>query len=175
MEDKSDTIYRKCRLRAAEKYGKKRFSNREKASEELVGFLEGHGPRGNCYVSYASVKDYESGKTTPSPETVKLMSEVYGTPELKWLHCTYSCPLGREITNTKENIGTGDIYRTYFELVGAFNLVSRIENDLHNVIEDERFCEDEMPTMDEILKVLDRITESAKELRVWVEKQRLDA
>lgn len=100
------------------------------------------------------------------------MSEVYGTPELKWLHCTYGCPLGKEITNTKASIGTGDIYRTYFELVGAFNLVNRIESDLHSVIEDDKFCEEEMPTMDEILKVLDRITESAKELRIWVEKQK---
>lgn len=172
MEDRSDTIYRQCRRKAKESSKGKRFGSSDKAADELYLALEETGPRENCYVSRASVKDYESGKTVPSPETVKLMSEVYGTPELKWLHCTYGCPLGKEITNTKKNIGTGDIYRTYFELVGAFNLVGRIEGELHSVIEDERFCDEEAPAMDEILKVLDRINESTKELRIWVEKQR---
>ena len=172
LNEKADTIYRTCRLRARDKSGSDRFGSSEKASQSLGLALDECGGREGCHVSHASVRDYESGKTVPSPETVKLMSEVYGTPELKWLHCAYGCPLGREIANTKENIGTRDIYRTYFELVGAFNMVGRIEGELHSVIEDNQLCESEVPVMEDILMVLDRITESAKELRVWAERQK---
>jgi transcriptional regulator with XRE-family HTH domain len=166
-----DTIYRTCRLRAQNNTNSDCFNSAEKAAQKLSLIQdELHYP--NCHVSHGSIKDYESGKTVPSPETVKIMAEAYQTPELKWLHCTYGCPLGKEITHTKENIGTSDIYKTYFELVGAFNLVGRIENQLHDVLEDDTLTPNEGPAMDEILSILDRITESSKELKIWAERQK---
>lgn len=123
-------------------------------------------------MSYASVKDYESGKTVPTPETVGLMAEVYGTPELKWLHCSESCPIGREIAHTDGDIGEDDIRGTYFDLAGTFDLADEIEARLHKVIGDGPLDESELPVMEDVLAKLDRISESAKELRVWVERQR---
>lgn len=176
--DEETNIYRMCRLRAREslgKDGKARFGSSEKAAYTLQAALDaGEGREGSdeCHVSYASVKDYESGKTVPTPETVELMADVYRTPELKWLHCARSCPLGRKISPADPKIGSEDVYHTYFDLAGAFDLVDGVEDRLHRIIEDEELGEDEDQAMDEILETLDRITESAKELRVWVERQR---
>lgn len=63
----------------------------------------------------------------PTPETVIKMAEVYGTPELKYLHCSESCPLGQQIATIDAAIGVDDIYRTYFELIGAFDRVNHIQ------------------------------------------------
>ncbi len=48
-------------------------------------------------ISEGSLKDYETGKTIPKPKNVKILAEVYETPELKWLHCSESCLLGEDI------------------------------------------------------------------------------
>lgn len=169
-----ENIYRICRLRAKENLGKEHFGSSEKAAQTLGMELSCGGLRENCHVSYASVKDYESGKSIPTPETVELMADVYQTPELKWLHCAYSCPLGKRIAHARKEIGTGDIYRTYFELVGAFDLVDSIEKQLHGVIADDRIDEGEELIVDDILSGLDRIAECSKELRIWAERQKVN-
>lgn len=188
-------IYQRCRIKARDRggaLGKASFGSAEKASKTLQAKLEAEPERPgreDIHVSYGSIKDYESSNgdcggrnpgvdkkhrepATPNPETVLFMAEAYGTPELKWLHCSRMCPLGREIARTDDEIGNEDVYHTYFDLVGAFNRVGEIENELHRVIEDDKLGDDEGETIDKILAGLDRITEGAKELRVWVEDQR---
>ena len=122
-------------------------------------------------MSPASLKDYETGKTIPSPDTVLAMSETYKTPELKWMHCSTMCPIGREVAKTDPNLGIDDIHLTYFELAVSFSKVAQIESNLREIISDEKLSPDEVPIMEEILAVMDRITENAKDLRIWIEKQ----
>ena len=123
-------------------------------------------------ISEASLKDYESGKTIPKPKNVKILAEVYKTPELKWLHCSENCLLGQEIAKTSDKFGTSDIYRTFFELTGAFNAIQDIQESLHNIVSDDTLNPEEEEEWDRIIGVLDRITESANELKVWAEKHR---
>lgn len=125
-------------------------------------------------ISESSIKDYENGKTIPKPESVMILSEVYTAPELKWLHCSESCLLGQEIVKASEKFGSGDIYRTFFELIGAFNSIQGIEESLHNIVSDNVLSPDEEEEWNRIIGVLDRITESANELKVWAESHRLD-
>ncbi len=104
------------------------------------------------------------GKRTPSPNLVLDMARVYQTPELKWLHCSTVCPIGLEIYKKGAGLGTEDIYRTYFELAGAFDRINDVETSLHEIIADDAFTPDEEEQMDEILGVLDKITESTARL-----------
>ena len=122
-------------------------------------------------VSESSIKDYENGKTIPKPKLVKAMAEVYNAPELKWLHCSNSCIIGEEITKTSAKFGNSDIYRTFFELTGAFNAIHDIQESLHNIVSDDSLTPEE-DEWNRIIGVLDRITESANELKVWAEKHR---
>lgn len=161
--DEETNIYKICRKRANEASGNGAFSSRDKAQSEFS--------KSDIPISAASLKDYESDKTTPFPETVKHMAKVYGTPELKWMHCSRKCPIGQEIAKTDDEIGSDDIYFTYFELAGSFDKVHKIEQQLHSIISDRKLNENEKPMMREILNVMDRITENAKDLRIWIEKQ----
>ncbi len=151
-----ENIYRTCRLRAG-------FTSQQKAAEALSA--EGFP------ISEGSLKDYERDRRVPTPDTVMKMAEVYGTPELKYLHCSESCPLGHEIAPTDTSLGADDIYRTYFELVGAFDRVKLVQKKLHDVIADNDLQGDEMPAIEDILRVLDQIAESSKEIRIWVERE----
>lgn len=153
-------LYRECRERG-------RFSSRDKAA--LAFSAE------NVELSASSLKDFETGKRPPSPNLVLAMARVYQTPELKWLHCSTVCPIGLEIYKKDARLGTEDIYRTYFELAGAFDRINDVETSLHEIIADEAFTPDEEGKMDEILKVLDKISESTDKLRVWIEKNRKGA
>lgn len=154
-----ENIYRLCRIRGG-------FTSQNNAALAIAGM-------GNdSTVSASSLKDYERGKTIPSPDTVLLLSKAYKTPELKWLHCANSCPIGKKITGVETVIGAKDIYRTYFDLAGAFDQISNVETRLHEIIADDTLSVDEEPALNNILMILDRITESANELKIWAEKHR---
>ena len=104
-------LYRECRERG-------QFSSRDKAASAFS--VE------NVKISASSLKDFETGKRTPSPNLVLDMARVYQTPELKWLHCSTVCPIGLEIYKKGAGLGTEDIYRTYFELAGAFDRINDV-------------------------------------------------
>lgn len=152
-----ENIYRECRIRGG-------FKSQEQASSALNA--AGHR------ISSTSLKDYERNARVPSAENVMALAKVYGTPELKWMHCSNSCELGRNMFRPNPAIGLEDVYRTYFELTGAFDKISDIENRLHDIIADDALTDDELPALDDILAILDRINESTKELRIWAEKHR---
>ncbi|WP_302783735.1 helix-turn-helix domain-containing protein [Adlercreutzia equolifaciens] len=123
-------------------------------------------------ISESSLKDYETGKTVPKPKNVKILADVYGTPELKWLHCSERCLLGKDVVKASEKFGNSDIYRTFFELAGAFNAIHDIQESLHGIVSDDTLSPEEEEEWQRIIDVLDRITESANELKVWAEGHR---
>lgn len=158
-----ESIYLRCRKRANEARGEGQFKSREKAFEQFrVRDIK---------ISTSSLKDYESGKTVPSPETVLAMADVYGTPELKWMHCAKGCPIGKKIMKTDDEIGEDELRDTYFELAGSFHKVSEIERQLRSIMEDGKISEEEVPLMRDIIRVMDRITENAKDLKIWMERE----
>lgn len=152
-----ENIYRMCRKRGG-----------FKSQNDAVSALSEAGYE----ISHASLKDYERDARAPQAETVMALAEVYGTPELKWLHCSTSCRLGKDLFNTNHAIGSADVYRTFYELTGVFNNVSDLERRLHAIIEDDVLTEDEIPVLEDILAALDRVNENTKELRIWAEKHR---
>lgn len=157
VNNAAENIYRMCRKRAGHK-----SQNSAAAALNEAGYT----------ISSASLKDYERDERAPHAETVMALAEVYGTPELKWLHCSTSCALGKSIFQQNPNIGSFDVYRTYYEITGVFKNIEDLESRLHDIIEDDVLTDDELPALEEILKALDRINESTKELRIWAEKHR---
>ena len=125
-------------------------------------------------ISESSIKDYETGKTIPKPESVGILAEVYNTPELKWLHCSENCLIGQEIARRSEKFGVSDVYKTYFDLVGAFDKIHNVESNLHAIIQDDILNPDEIEVWNDVIAVLDEITESANELKVWAEKKKAE-
>ena len=101
------------------------------------------------------------------------MARVYQTPSSSG--CTARRSADRTGDLQEGCGGTEDIYRTYFELAGAFDRINDVETSLHEIIADDAFTPDEEEKMDEILGVLDKITESTDRLRVWIEKSRKGA
>lgn len=160
-----ENIYLLCRKRANEKRGDGSFKSRERAYEQF--YVR------DIKISTASLKDYESGKTVPSPETVLAMAKVYDTPELKWMHCA-KCPIGSVIMKTDAEIGEDELRDTYFELAGSFLKVTEIEHQLRAIMEDGRITKEEEPLMRDILRVMDRIAENAKDLKIWMEREGYD-
>lgn len=152
-----DNIYRICRLRGG-------FSSQRAAAEAIS--LAGQE------VSEGSLKDYERDYRTPPPEIVQKMAQVYFTPELEYMHCLENCPLGTKIVKPGTNLVEDDIYRTYFQLVGAFSRIDQIQRQLHDVIADNGLDATEVETMDSILDVLDQIADSSKEIRIWVDHEK---
>ena len=159
----NENIYRACRMRANKASGNEAFRSREKVELACAG-------RGKS-ISAASIKDYEAGNTIPSANTVNILAEVYGTPELKWMHCAKQCPIGKDIARSDDEIGTDDLYSTYFEFAGSFDRVDEIERRLHSIIADKELSEHEVPILCEILRVMERIAENAKDLRIWMAKE----
>ena len=158
-----DNIYFRCRKRANEKSENELFKSRDKAFEQF--YIR------DVKISASSLKDYESGKTIPSPDTVLAMAEVYGTPELKWMHCAKDCPIGKRIMKTDDEIGEDELKDTDFELAGSFHKVTEIERQLRTIMEDGKISDEEVPLMRDIIRVMDRIAENAKDLKIWMERE----
>ena len=149
-----ENIYRQSRL--------ERFSSQEKAATavEAAGFP----------LSAASIKGYENGTTVPPADTVAAMAEIYGTPQLKWVHCHEQCPLGEYVVEEPPDT-TDNVYQTLFELQGAFDQIDGVKEKLRAIVADGRIADDEQPLLDEVFEVLGQISENALELRLWVECQ----
>lgn len=149
-----DNIYRQSRL--------ERFSSQEKAAEALsmAGFP----------LSASSIKGYENGDTVPPADVVDAMAEVYGTPQLKWIHCHQQCPLGASVVEEPPD-SVDNVYLTLFQLNGAFDQIDEVKEKLHLIVADDRITEDEKPLLDEVFEVLGQISDNALELRLWVERQ----
>ena len=73
-------VYCEARLAAARRSYD--LNSREGASERL-------------YISDRSLADYERGLTTPPPDVVMRMAEVYEAPELINHYCACECPAER--------------------------------------------------------------------------------
>ena len=99
------------------------------------------------------------------------MAEVYDTPELKWLYCAKDCPIGQRIAKADEGIGEDELRDTYFELAGSFHKVTEVEKQLRAIMDDGKISEEEAPLLRDIIRVMDRITENAKDLRIWMERE----
>lgn len=109
MKSNVSNIYKKCRDNAE--------MNQETAVEHL-------------FISTRSLSDYETGKTIPGDEVVCLMIELYGAPELAYLHLKENTEVGRRYL---PDICLDELPRAVLRLQKESRDMQAIEGDLISI------------------------------------------
>ena len=95
------------------------------------------------------------------------MADLYNSPELLNQYCTTECPIGcRNI----QKLEVAEIDRLTIKLLSSFKNVGMIKGTLIDIVADGVITPDEKPQLEDVLKALDIISQSAQELRLWAEK-----
>ena len=148
----ADNMYCIARYEAAKTNDS--FSSREKASELLN-------------LDRTRLANIELGNIIPYPEEVLAMSKQYNSPELCNSHCAEQCPIGR-LTVSKVKID--DFDRLSLKVLGSLKNIDTISKSLIAISEDGRVDADEREEFEEILNSLEKISDNAKALKLWAEK-----
>ena len=130
------------------------FASREKASEYVR-------------IETTRLAKIESGKVIPYPEEVCSMAKAYNAPELCNIYCSDYCQIGMGNVR-KHDISMLD--RIAFRVLGSLKDAEKLQEQIIEIIEDGEITPDEYSDIDEILSALDKITDSAQSLRLWVQK-----
>jgi len=109
----------------------------------------------------------ELGSLIPYPEEVLLMSDVYNSPELCNHFCSNECALGKQ---TIRQIEVADLDRLTLQVLSAFQRILPIKDALLEIAGDGVISSDERPKFNQILEVLNMISDSTQSLRLWAEK-----
>lgn len=134
-----------------------RLTNREDVSELL-------------YIDAKTLGGYESGKATPPPDIVALMTEIYRCPELLNNYCARECPLGKGRVQLLQDI---PVERIALRLNRSCRDVQSVLYDLEDILADGKVNEEEREQLHGILNRLDEIVTAAGELKLWAEKAQL--
>lgn len=149
----AENIYCRCR-KAAAVYNDK-LNSREGAAE-LLG------------ISPSSLADYELGITKIVPvDKVLLMSDLYNAPEIINHYCKNVCPLGENVPSV--NYGAS-IDRITVETLCICRRMEYVKTILLDITADGVITEWEQPQLNEIISILDKVTEIAATLKAWAEK-----
>lgn len=108
----------------------------------------------------------ESGIASPYPEEIRLMADLYNSPELENYYCTNMCPLGQDMPK----VNLSDIDRISIRALSAFRKIGETKELLLDVTEDGIISDDEKADMEKILKNLEELEQIAQNLKVWVKK-----
>lgn len=141
----NENIYFKCRKEAA--LYDERLRSRESAAD-LLG------------VSPSSLADYELGNTKVVPvDKVNLMADLYNAPQLKTMYCKHDCPIGDCLTLATEIPSLETVVLRLLNNLEDGKL-SEVKRQLINIAATEGISTQNVHSIDEILKYLDRLVES---------------
>lgn len=108
----------------------------------------------------------ESGITSPYPEEVHMMADLYNAPELRNYYCRETCPLGRDMPVLELE----DLDRITVRAMASLRKVAQTKESLLDITADGVITEDEKPELRRVLETLDEVTAIAQSLKVWAEK-----
>ena len=149
----AENIYCRCR-KAAAVYNDK-LNSREGAAE-LLG------------ISPSSLADYELGITKIIPvDKILLMADLYNAPELINHYCKSVCPLGENVPAVSYG---ANIDRITVETLCICRRMEYVKTILLDITADGVISEWEKPQLQEIITILDKVSEIAATLKVWAEK-----
>lgn len=103
----------------------------------------------------------------PYLEEVQLLSDVYNMLELMNWHCANQCPIGRQ---TITEIEINEIFQLTLQVCVMLKNSSFIQEELIDIAYDGVISENEKPRINEILAILDIISNNAAALKLWVQK-----
>lgn len=151
----NENIYFKCRKEAA--LYDERLRSRESAAD-LLG------------VSPSSLADYELGNTKVVPvDKVHLMADLYNAPQLRTMYCKYDCPIGAFLTVATEIMSLDTIVLKLLNGLEEGKL-TEVKKQLISIAATEGISTQNVHSIDEILKYLDRLVESVSGLKLLCTK-----
>lgn len=148
----ADNIFYKARIAAAS--CNDALNSREGAAE-LLG------------IDRTRLARIELGSINPYPEEVLMMGDAYNAPELNNYFCSKMCPLGCQTIPTAEIM---QLDRLAIKVLAALGDTEFIPKTMIEIAKDGVVTEDEHPHIEEILSVLETISKTAIEMKLWVEK-----
>lgn len=148
----ADNMYYLARCEAAEAGAP--LDSREKAAK-LLG------------IDRTRLARIELGTVAPYPEEVRIMAEVYNTPELCNAYCARECPIGH---NTVKEVTIDDFDRLALKVLGSLKDIDSLRASLIAISEDGVIEPSERPAFQEILDSLEKISTNAKALQLWAIK-----
>ena len=95
------------------------------------------------------------------------MSDVYNSPELCNYFCSKECALGK---HTIREIEVADLDRLTLQVLSAFQRILPIKDALLEIAGDGVISSEERPKFNQILEVLNMISDNTQSLRLWAEK-----
>ena len=148
----SDNRYYQARFNAAS--SNPDFESREAASD-VIG------------IDRTRLARIELGNVTPYADEVVSMSRHYNAPELCYNDCSNDCPIGR-LTMKEVEINSFD--RLSLKMLGSLNDIERLRASIIDISADGQVDISEQEEFKKILESLDCISNNAKALELWAQK-----
>lgn len=108
----------------------------------------------------------ESGVTTPTPEEVLLMADLYNAPELRNYYCRNKCPLGCNHIEAKVD----EIDRITVRAFSGFRELEKTKERLLDIAKDGIVSGGELEEIQEVIDIFDELEGIGKSLKILVEK-----
>ena len=148
-------VYLACRKEAAEHNDK--LKSREMAAEMLG-------------VSTSTLANYELGVTkNVPPDSVVMMSDLYGKPELKNYYCKHECPIGKDFPLAVQESGLQGITVKILNSLDDED-IREMKKNLLSIAADGEISADEQEEFSKIVKTLETLESAISELRILAEK-----
>lgn len=120
-------------------------------------------------ISESSLAQHELGLTKVIPvDTVVMMAEAYGAPELKANYCKHECPIGRDLPIATS---AGTIEGVTVRLLNSLDdeTLENARRDILKIAADGKIDRTEKKRLKEILSDLEKISVAVSELRMCAE------
>lgn len=123
------------------------------------------------WISETRIENIESGKSSPKPDEVKAMAEVYHCPELCQNFCAHECEIGKNrVSEVKEE----SLSQIVLEMLASLNKLGKEKDRLIEITADGEITEDELQDFAAIKKQLKDIASAVNSLELWIEKTALE-
>lgn len=151
IEENERNIYRRARKKAALR--NERFGSMASASEQLI-------------MAEQTLQGYETYAKHPCPETVVMMADTYGTPELLPQYCATECPIGR--ARGLPTVELQDICKTSIQTLAALQQADNMGNALLEVVKDGRIDPEEREIVSRIISWIEELNRIGQELKAAI-------
>lgn len=153
---KKENIYRKAR----EKFNEvsKVSLSREAAADQL-------------HISGATLGRYETNESEPNAEVVYAMSQVYGDPELRRMHCAKSCLIGKKDYPYSES---KTLFESGYGLINANRSLEQFKGELFEILADGVVDRDEIIKLRAMIPQIKSVQKLLSDIEIEIEKHSLN-
>ena len=128
---------------------------REEASEKLVT------------MSPERIEKIENERTSPHPDEVLLMSDIYKQPMLCNYYCANQCPIGQQYV---PEVKIKDLSQIVLETLASLNAMQKKKDRLIEITVDGHISGDELADFVYIQEELEKISIAVETLQLWCER-----